>query len=93
MQKLCFFENFKEILRLFENFIEIFAKIRKNLEKFLNIDLSGAPRTLAKILKISPKINGNQQYFENFHEFLANFDWKRLILIKIKASLLDFENL
>ena len=50
-----------------------------------------SPQKLAKIFKkISPKINGNQQNFENFHEFLANFDWKRIILIKIRATLLEF---
>ena len=52
------------------------------------MDLSGVqgaelPEASENIKKISPKINVNQQNFENFHEFLANFDWKRLILIKI----------
>ena len=54
------------------------------------MDLSEPPEACENIKKISPKINGNQQNFENFHEFLENFDWKRLILIKIKATLLEF---
>ena len=48
-----------------------------------------APETSENI-KNSRKINGNLQTFENFHEFLANFDLKKLILINIKASLMKF---
>ena len=48
------------------------------------------PEASENIKKIRPKINGNQQNFESFHECLANFDWKRLILIKINVSLLEF---
>ena len=67
-------------------------KFRKILEIWICRVFGGAkPPKLAKILKkISPKINGNLQNFENFHEFLANFDLKRLILLKIKATLLEF---
>ena len=59
------------------------------------MDLSGVrwaepPEANKNIKKISPKINGNQQNFANFNEFLANFDRKRLILIKIKAILMEF---
>ena len=74
---------FQEILLFFENINEIFAKINgKKLEDFGNMDLSGVrgrshPK-LAKILKISRKINGNLQNFDDFHEFLANFDLKAL---------------
>ena len=50
-----------------------------------------SPPKLVKIVKkISRKINGNLQNSEDFHEFLANFDLKTLILIKIKASLTEF---
>ena len=49
-----------------------------------------SPPKLAKILKICRKINGNLQNCEYFHELLANFDLKKLILIKIKASLMQF---
>ena len=49
-----------------------------------------SPAKLTKILKkIGRKINGNRQNVEDFHEFLANFDLKKLILIKIKASLVE----
>ena len=62
------------------------------------MDLQGVrgaepPEASEYIKNISPKINGNLQNFENFHEFLANFDLKRLILIKIKATFWNFENL
>ena len=51
----------------------------------------GCPPKLAKILKkISRKINGKLQNFETFHEILANFDLKKLILIKIKPILMEF---
>ena len=61
----------------------------KNLENFLNMNLAG----VENIKKLVQKSIGNQQNFEHFHEFLANFDWKRLILIK-KVRLLcwNFEN-
>ena len=69
-------------------------KFREQFSKFSKYGLvwgSGAepPEASENIKKISPKINGNQHNFEIFHEFLANFDWKRLILIKIKAILLE----
>ena len=73
--------------------------MRKFREKFRKLSKYGLLRGLGadppvaseNIKKISPKINGNLQNFENFHEFLANFDLKRLILIKkIKAALLEF---
>ena len=49
------------------------------------------PRKLPKILKkISRKINGKRQTFDTFHAILANFDVKKLILIKIKAILMEF---
>ena len=57
----------------------------KNLENFGNMDLYEVSSD--NIKKISRKINGNLQNFENFHGFLANFDLKKLILIKFKASL------
>ena len=46
----------------------------------------------SNLVKISRKINGNLQTFENFHEFLANFHLKKLILIKIN-KLWNYENL
>ena len=57
------------------------------MENFGNMDLYGVrgaepPEASENIKKISRKINGNQQNLEKFHEFLANFDLKRLILIK-----------
>ena len=47
----------------------------------------GEPPELAKILKKQPK---NQWKPENFPDFLENFDFKKLILIKIKAILMEF---
>ena len=49
-----------------------------------------APEVSENIKKISRKINGKLQNFETFHEILANFDLKKLILIKIKAILMEF---
>ena len=56
----------------------------ENFRKFWKYGLvggsgGGAPEAKENILKISRKINGNLQ---NFDEFLANFDMKKLILIK-----------
>ena len=42
------------------------------------------------LVKFSRKINGNLQNFENFHKFLPIFHLKTLILIKIKAILMEF---
>ena len=50
----------------------------------------GPHRSQRKYQKITRKINGKRQSFETFHEILANFDLKKLILIKIKASLMKF---
>ena len=44
------------------------------------------PEASENIKKISRKINGNLQNFEDSHEFLL----ETLILIKIKASLMEF---
>ena len=55
---------------------------------FLRGSRGGATEANENIKKISPKINGNRQNFENFHEFLANFNLKKLSLIKSKASLI-----
>ena len=86
---------FKEILRLFENFFKFYQIFRENLGKNVEIWIckgfrGRSPPKLAKIIKISRKINGKLQNFETFHEILANFDLKKLILIKIKASLMEF---
>ena len=90
----------KEILRFFEDFLKFYRYFRenlgKNLENFGNLDLYGVraaepPEASENIfLKISRKINGNLQNFENFHEFLANFDLKKRILMKIKTILMEF---
>ena len=37
-------------------------------------------------------MNGKRQNFETFHEILANFDLKKLILIKTKTVLMEFSN-
>ena len=42
------------------------------------------------MLKNSRKINGKRQNFETFHEILANFDLKKLILMEIKEILMEF---
>ena len=81
-------------MKFFE-FLKILRKFsRKFREKCRKISKYGLVRGSAvgseNIKKISPNINGNQQNSEDFHESLANFDWKRLILIKIRATLLDF---
>ena len=44
------------------------------------------PEANENIKKISRKINGNRQNFEDFHEFLVNFDLKMLIIIKINGG-------
>ena len=73
------------------------GKFREKFRKFWKYGFvwgSGgvsAHRKLAKILKkISRKINGHLQNFENFYEFLANFDLKKLILTKIEANFCAF---
>ena len=52
--------------------------------------VGGSEAEPPNLAKISRKINGQLQYFENFHEFLANFDWKKLVLIIIKGTHLEF---
>ena len=79
-------------LRFYRNFRE---NLGKNLENFGNMDLYGVrgaepPETSENIIKSSRRINGKLQNFETFHEILANFDLKKLILIKIKAILMEF---
>ena len=60
------------------------------------MDLSGVqgvdpPPKLPKILKkLVQKINGKLKIFETFPAILAKFDLKKLILIKIKAILMEF---
>ena len=88
----------KEILRFFENLLKFYQNFRenllKNLENFGNMDMYGVlaaePSNRAKILKNSLKINANLQNFENFPWILANFDLKKLILIKINTVLTEF---
>ena len=66
------------------------------LENFGNMDLQGvrgaeppeASENMTK--KTSQKSNGKRQNLETFHEILANFDLKKLSLIKIKAVLMEF---
>ena len=45
---------------------------------------------LAKNKKLSRKINGNLQTFENFHELWKYFLFKKLILIIIKVRLVGY---
>ena len=59
------------------------------------MDLSGVrgaepPEASENIKKLVQKINGKLKIFETFPAILANFDLKRLILIKIKAILMEF---
>ena len=48
------------------------------------------PSKRAKIFKSSRIINGNLQNFESFPEFLAKLDSRKLVLIEIKAGLMEF---
>ena len=52
--------------------------------------MSEPPEDSENIKENSRKINGKRQNCETFHEILANFDLKKLILIKIKAVLMEF---
>ena len=66
-------------------------KVRKFL-KYGFIGGSGGgqgPRSSRKYYKISRKSSGKRQNFETFHEILANFDSKKLILIRSKAILME----
>ena len=79
-----FLKILKEILRFFENVEKFYPNFRenvgKNLENFGNMDLQGvrggSPEASENIKKLVEKS------METFHEFLANFDLKKLILIK-----------
>ena len=42
------------------------------------------------IKKIHRRLNGNRQNSEGFHEFIAKFYWKKLILINNKGRLMEF---
>ena len=86
-------------MRFFENFLKFYRNFRENsgkkFRKFWKygfvVGWGRSPPKQAKILKkISPKINGKLQNLETFHEILANFDLKKLILIKIKTILIEF---
>ena len=48
------------------------------------------PEASENIKKGSREINGKLQNYETFHEILANLHLKMLILIKIKAVLMEF---
>ena len=61
----------------------------KNLEIWISTGSTG-PEASENIKRISRKSNGNLQIVEHFHEFLANCDLQKLILIKIKANLMEF---
>ena len=80
---------FKEIFRFFENFIEIISKIYGKFEKILEIWIcrgfrGGAPPPpkQAKALKKWSNNQWNHENLEDFHYFLANFDFKTRSLIK-----------
>ena len=74
--------NFLKILRKFCDFLKILSqfsqKCREKFRKFSKYGLVGGsgadpPEASENIKIISPKINGNQQNFENFHEFFSEF--------------------
>ena len=86
---------FKEIFRFFEIFLKFYRNFRhtfwKNFDNFEYMDLWGVlGAEPPNIAKIGRKINGTLPNFEVFHESLANFDLNKLILIKIKATNLEF---
>ena len=91
-----------KIFKKFSDFLKFFKKVYrnsreilgKNLKNFGNIDVYGfgagaLHQARENIKKLVGKINGNRQDFQDFHEFLAHFDLKTLILIKIKGSLME----
>ena len=96
MTILNFLKICKEILRFLRKFFKILTKLsrkfREILESFGNMDLQGVwggggpLEPSENIKKLSEKINGNLQNFEDFQDFVANFDLQTLILIKIKRS-------
>ena len=65
-------------------------KLRKIWKHSFVRGLGGAPEASEIIYKFSRRIKGNRQNFENFHELLANFYLKRLILRKNRAWLMDY---
>ena len=69
-------------------------KFREKFRKFWKsgfVGGSGAePLEASENIKNTRKIKGKLQSFETFHEILANFEYKKLILIKIKAILMEF---
>ena len=69
-----------------------FREIFRKFSKYGLVGGSGAePSEVAKILKkLVQKSMETGKISKNVHEFLTNFDLKRLILIKIKATLLEF---
>ena len=77
-------------MKILSKILRTFSEHFRNVWKCGFIEGSVAkPPKLAKILKNSRKINENLLNFENSHEFLADFDWQRLILTKVKASLME----
>ena len=87
--KLETFQKCQKINENFFNSLKIFKEILRVL-KICYYFIVIFHENLAKNLeKISSKINWNLQNIENFNESLVNFDWKKLILIKLKASLME----
>ena len=76
-------------MKFFKNLPKFSGKLWENCRKFWEYGFvwvrGGAPDATEN----SRKINGKLQNFESFHEFLANFDLKKIISIKIKANLME----
>ena len=73
------FDNFNgnfAFPKISENFLEFFQKIWQEILKInKNAFITGPGAKAPKMEKLSKieKINGNLQYFENFHKFLEKF--------------------
>ena len=70
-------------------------KFREKVRKFSKYGLvegwgRSPPEASENIKKLVRKSMETNKMSKILHEFLANFDWKRLILIKIKANLMEF---
>ena len=66
----------KILLKFSRKFREKFRKLWKC--GFVGVSGTEPSEASQNIKKINRKINGNLQNFENFHEFLANYDLKNL---------------